>query len=462
VAYGCWCNGKRIGGATIPPFTLLILTTILRDSGFEADFLDAQAEQISSSTMQSIIPHYDVIVISSSTMTFNEDADYLEKLKRDNKDIITIVFGSHPTFMPTNCLSHDGIDIIIKHEPEFILRDLIDLMTRKEDFSHLKGIGFKKKDQIVVNENYPLIENLDEIPFPDVDLLPKGIDYYNPIVKRTPYITTTTSKGCPGKCSFCTAPAFDGKRVRFQSADYVIDELNYFIRKGIKEVYFRDDTFFVNKKRDYVVCEYIIKNNLDITWLANTRIDMIDEYTIQLAKRAGCHTIKIGVESGNQEILNGIKKGYNLDQAHRVFEWARKAGMRTHAHVMIGNPGDTRETVAQTIDFVINLNPTTATFGICTPYPGTPLFQMVASRYPQIGDGSSSDLSKLHVEGLFNEYYTSLKKEELSRMVRMAYRNFYMRPVYWLHSIKWQLTSFDDIKRISIAATNIFDYIFRG
>jgi len=364
--------------------------------------------------------------------------------------------------MPSYCLSHDGIDIIIKHEPEFILKELIDLISSNKDYSHLKGIGFKRDNQIVINDNYPFIEDLDEIPFPDVDLLPKGIDYFNPIIKRTPYITTTTSKGCPGKCSFCTAPGFDGKIVRFQSSDYVIDEIKYFISKGIKEIYFRDDTFFVNKKRDCRIFEYIIKNNLDITWLANARINLMDEKTIQLAKRAGCHTIKIGVESGNQDILDEMNKGYSIDQAYRVFEWARKAGMKTHAHVMIGNPGDTRESVEETIKFVLKLNATTATFGICTPYPGTPLFETVKSKFPEIGDGSSSDLSKLHVEGLFNEYYTSLKKDELRKLVRHAYRKFYLRPSYWIRSIKWQLTGIDDIKRISIAATNIFDFIFRG
>jgi len=459
VVYGCWCNGKRIGGATVPPFTLIVLATILRQNGFEADFLDAQAEQIPVPEMTVRIGQYDIVVMSTSTMSFKEDADYLLNLKKANPKLVTVIFGSHPTFMPTYCLAHPGVDIIIKHEPEAVLKELISRMAQHKEYRDLQGIGYKDDNRPVINEDFPFISNLDEVPFPDVELLPKGIDYFNPIVRRTPYMTTTTSKGCPGKCIFCPAPYFDGKTLRFQSADYVIKEIEYFISKGIKEVYFRDDTFFVNKQRDRVICEHIIRNKLDVTWLANARVNLINEEMIQLAKQAGCHTIKFGIESGVQEILDGMKKGYKIEQAYQVFNWARKAGVNTHAHVMLGNPGDTRETIEKTIDFVLKLDPTTVTFGICTPYPGTPLFDMVKQKSPEIEDGSDTDLSKLHVEGLFNEYYTSLTKEELARFVKYAYRKFYLRPVYWVKSIRSHLRGVDDLKRLSIAGTNVFSFM---
>ncbi len=462
VVYGCWCNGKRIGGATVPPFTLVVLATILRREGFDTDFMDAQAEQVRPEQMNAVIGEYDLIVMSTSTMSFREDADYLLALKKANEKLQTAVFGSHPTFMPRYCLAHEGVDIILQHEPEFVLRDLVRRLAGKQPIDDLPGIGFKRNGEVRVNEPYPFIDDLDEIPFPDVDLLPKGIDYFNPIVQRTPYMTTTTSKGCPGRCIFCTAPFFDGKRIRFQSADYVVAEIEYFLGKGVREVYFRDDTFFVDKKRDREVCEQILQRGLDVTWLANARVNMIDAETMALARRAGCHTIKFGIESGSQEILDGMKKGYRIEQAHEVFRAAREAGVRTHAHVMLGNPGDTRETIEQTLAFVLDLKPTTATFGICTPYPGTPLFETVRKAFPEIGDGTSSDLSKLHVEGLFNEHYTSLTKGELGRLVKRAYRTFYLRPGYWFSAVRWQLRGLDDVKRLSIAATNVLDFAIRG
>ncbi|MBF0344365.1 MAG: radical SAM protein [Nitrospirae bacterium] len=462
VVYGCWCKGKRIGGATVPPYTLMVLTKLLKLHGHDADFIDAQAQQIGPDKMCTLIRGYSMVVMSTSTMSFTEDANYLSLLKLANPGLLSVVFGSHTTFMPHSCLTHKGIDIIVMHEPEYIVVDLANAVSKQVDYGYIGGIGYVKNGQIIINQQYPPIDDLDSLPYPDVDLLYPGIDYFNPIVKRTPYMTTSTSRGCPGRCIFCTAPYFDGEVMRFQSRDYVVGELNYFIKKGIKEVYFRDDTFFVNKKRDIDICETIIREKMDITWLANARVSLMDEDTMAIARRAGCHTIKFGIESGVQSILDGMRKGYRIEQAYKVFGWAKKLKMKTHAHVMIGNPGDTSQTVEETIRYILRLQPTTATFGICTPYPGTPLFEMVRAKYPAIGDGSASDLSRLHVEGLFNEHYTSLKKEELGHIVRQAYKRFYLRPSYWLNSIGWQMTGIDDIKRLSIASTNIIDFIFTG
>lgn len=462
VLYGCWCKGKRIGGGTVPPFALLEIATILKQDGNEVAFLDAQAEQIPFEKVASQAKDFDAIVISTSTMTFREDADYLLGLKEENPKLTTVIFGSHSTFMPRYCLAHPGIDIIVRHEPEFIIRDLFGEMRKSDgNWKAVRGIGFSQNGEVILNPPYPFI-NLNDLPFPDVTLLPKDIHYFNPLVRRMPYITTTTSKGCPGRCTFCTAPYFDGKKIRFQSADYILREIEYFIENGYREVYFRDDTFFVNKKRDKELCQKIIEKKLDITWLANARINLIDKETMELAKGAGCHTVKFGVESGVQEILDRMHKGYQIEQAYRVFKWAREVGINTHAHVMLGTPGETLKTLERTIRFVKELNPTTATFGICTPYPGTPLFEEVAKKAPEIEDGSATDLSKLHTEGLFNEYFTDLNREQLKRAVRRAYRKFYLRPSYWVKIAFKQLCSLDDIKRLSIAATNVLDFIFRG
>ena len=462
VLYGCWCKGKRIGGGTVPPFALLEIATILRNDGNGVTFLDAQAEQRPFEDIAGMINDFDVLVISTSTMSFREDADTLLEFKEINPGLRTVVFGSHPTFMPQYSLAHEGVDTIVRHEPEFIIRDLIGCLRRgDDDWKSVEGIGYKQNGRAILNPRYPFISDLDELPFPDVTMLPKNTDYFNPIVKRMPYITTTTSKGCPGRCTFCTAPYFDGMKVRFQSADYVVQEIEYFLEHGFKEVYFRDDTFFVKKKRDVQICEEIIKRSLDVTWLANARVNMMDKEMMEIAKASGCHTIKFGIESGVQEILHRMRKGYRIEQAYKVFEWVHEVGINAHAHVMIGNPGDTVETVNRTIQFVKELDPTTATFGICTPYPGTPLFDEVAQIFPEIADGTSSDLSKLHLEALFNEHYTDMTKKEVEQSVRRAYKAFYLRPSYLLKTSR-QVKSVDDIRRISIAATNVLDFSIRG
>ncbi len=462
VLYGCWCKGKRIGGATVPPFALLEIATILQDDGHEITFLDAQAEQLPFELVEREAIENEAAIISTSTMSFREDADTLLSLKAANPRLTTVMFGSHPTFMPNYSLAHEGADIIIRHEPEFIIRDLFRSLREGGDaWKTVNGIGYRNGEAHILNPEYPYI-NLDELPFPDVTMLPKHIDYYNPLVRRMPYITTTTSKGCPAKCTFCTAPYFDGMKVRFQSAEYVVDEIEYFLDHRYREVYFRDDTFFVWKKRDIKICEEIIKRGLDVTWIANARVSMIDKEMMQLAKDAGCHTIKFGIESGVQSILDRIQKGYTVDQAYQVFDWIHEVGIHAHAHVMLGNPGDNAETVERTIAFVKELNPATATFGLCTPYPGTPLFDEVSEIFPEIKDGSASDLGRLHTEGLFNEHYTDLKKEELEAYVQKAYREFYLRPGYMMQTAVNQVRGIDDIKRLSIAASNVVDFALRG
>ena len=309
VLYGCWCSGKRIGGGTVPPFALLQVATVLQQDGHDIDFMDAQAEQISMNLLTPKAPEYQMLIISTSTMTFEEDAQILSAFKRENPRLITVVFGSHPTFLPQATLSREGVDIAVRHEPEYIIRDLARLIRDGKEWRYASGIAFREGSRVVLNPSYPFIEDLNELPFPDVSLLPKHIDYFNPIVRRMPYITTSTSRGCPGRCTFCTAPAFDGNRLRFQSADYVIREIEYFVAQGFREVYFRDDTFFVHKKRDRAICETLIEKKLNVSWLGNARIGMIDFETMKLAKKAGCHTINFGIESGDQTVLDRVQKG---------------------------------------------------------------------------------------------------------------------------------------------------------
>ncbi len=463
VLYGCWCAGKRIGGASVPPFALLQLATILRDDGNLVTFLDAQAEQKTIDQVLPLIREMDMVVCSTSTMSFLEDAAYLRRLKDHNQDLRTLIFGSHPTFMPQYALSHIGIDIIVRHEPEYIVRDVCRAMRCGGDWRQVRGIGFRDQDgRPRLTPAYPFIDNLDELPFPDVRLLPAGIDYFNPIVRRLPYMTVSTSRGCPGQCTFCTAPYFDGRKIRFQSLEYMQRLTRYLVGEGYREIYFRDDTFFVDKRRDHAYCQWLIDEKVDVTWIGNARVNMIDVETMALARQAGCHTIKFGIESGSQEILDRLRKGYRIERAVEVFAAANRIGVNTHAHVMLGNPGDTLKSIRDTVDFVIRLNPTTATFGICTPYPGTPLFDEVAEAHPEIRDGSASDLSKLHTEGLYNELYCRVSKEDLARLGPWAYRRFYLRCGYLLRFAFRQVRGLDDFKRVMLAGTRVLDFIFRG
>ncbi|OGM01749.1 B12-binding domain-containing radical SAM protein [Candidatus Woesearchaeota archaeon RBG_13_36_6] len=451
--YGCWCKGKRIGGAKAPPLSLLYVATVLKEDGFDIGFADAMAEQKESFN----IKDYDFVIISTSTMSFNEDAQYLGELKKENPRLKTIVFGSHPTFMPEYCLSKKSVDFIVRKEPEFIIRDLLRSIKKKRDLTKVKGIGYREGKRVRINEFYPFIKNLDELPIPDRSLLPKDVDYFNPIIKRMPYTTAMTSRGCPGVCTFCNVPDFYGGSFRSRSAESVIEEIKQIVGMGYREIWFRDETFTVYKKRNNAIYDYIIKNNIDVTWICNARVGTVNKEEMKIMKKAGCHMIKFGVESGVQRILDNVKKNIDVRETKKVFKNANEVGVDTHAHVMLGMPGETRETIKATINFIKEINPTTATFGICTPYAGTPLFKDVSKKDSSIKDGSSIDLKKLHTTGYFNKYFTELTPEELERYVRLAYRKFYFRPSYVL---KWltKLDSMDQFKRVLLAGTNVFSF----
>ncbi|NQT22051.1 MAG: radical SAM protein [Candidatus Omnitrophica bacterium] len=251
------------------------------------------------------------------------------------------------------------------------------------------------------------------------------------------------------------------KRVRSRSAENVIEELVEIKKLGYREVFFRDETFTVFKDRNIRISKEMIQRKLGLTWICNSKMDTIDKEMIHLMKEAGCHMIKFGVESCNQNILDNLQKGTTVDQIRRVFKWTQEIGIDTHAHMMIGNPGDTMDTIRETVRVLLELNPTTASFAVSTPYPGTELFERVRKQRPEIGDGTRADLSSLHVEGLLTETYCQIPKNQLGKLQRYAYRRFYLRPSYTLRWLK-RIKNLDELKRVIFAATNLFDFSIRG
>jgi len=473
--WGCWCKGKRIAGTSVPPINQVLTATLLQKEGHNAKFLDALGLQMTIEDVGRDINDYQAVIVQTSTMTFKEDAQVLLDLKSKNKKLVTIIYGSHPTFMPEFSLI-DGIDFAVMFEHEYIIRDLLKAIEGKKNppplpvgqafrpagnWENIKGIAYKSNGEIIVNPEYPFIENLDELPFADRTLLPTKIEYFNPIVKRLPYTTMFTSRGCPAKCTFCTAPFFMGRKIRFRSAENVIKELEYVTSLGYKEVFFRDETFTVFKERNLKICEEIIKRKIDLSWICNARIGTIDKETMITMKKSGCHMIRFGVESGVQEILDNVKKGIDAEKTKETFAIAKEVRMDTHAHLMIGLPGDTLDTVNRTIEFVKEIEPTTATFGICTPYPGTALFDVVKEKFPHIKDGSEADLKKLHTTGFFNQAFTEIDAQKLEKLVKLAYRKFYFRPKYLINTLK-SIKSFDELKRKIIAGTSVLDFAVRG
>jgi anaerobic magnesium-protoporphyrin IX monomethyl ester cyclase len=459
LVYGCWCKGKRIAGIEFPPLSLILVATVLKKDGFDVTLLDAAGERLTIDSLKEQVKSYDYIVMLTSTMTLNEDAQLLNQLKKLYPNLKTIVFGGHVTAEPKSTLERAGIDIVVRREGEYIIRDFIRAIRDNKNWQEVKGISFIQDGEYRQNEDYPLIENLDELPFSDRSLLPADIHYYNPIVKRMPYTTMFTTRGCPGLCTFCSSPTFYGRKIRARSARSVLAEIREVVKQGYKEIFFRDEIFTAFRDRVMEICDTIIKEKIDITWICSARINSLDKDMLLKMKEAGCHMIRLGVETGVQELLNNIKKGIKVEQTEQVLKWAHEIGMDTHAHMMIGIPGETKDTIKQTIKFILKIDPTIVTFGILTPYPGTALFLDLRAHHSEFGDGTCMDISNLHTHTFYNEYFTKLTSDELQKYIRTVYRKFYLRPSYVL---KWliRIKSLDELKRVSLAATNVFEFIF--
>lgn len=445
----------------MPPLNHLYVSTILKEDGASVEFIDAQVEYERYERMdRENFAGLDFLIIMSSTNSYIKDLEAARHVKGKSPTVKVILFGSHPTFKQEECLSEDAIDYIVTREPEFTIRKLVRRLTAGESVDDVAGCGYKRNGKIAINPNNRFFD-INELPIPDWTMLPRGVDYFNPVVKRMPYATMQTSRGCPAKCIFCTAPTFYGSDIRVKTAENVIKEIKYLVGLGYKEIFFRDETFTAYKKRNQEICQAIIDEGLDISWIANGRVDMIDKETMTLMKKAGCHMIKFGVETGDEQMLVNLKKGTTVEQCRKAFRDAHDIGIDLHAHITFGGPGETEETILKTIRFAKEIDPTTVSFGILTPYPGTKFFDMVAEKHQELADGSMCDMEQLHTTAFYNEAVCELTDERLQKLLVKAYRSFYLRPSYiykWLRRID----SFDELIRLTVAGSNIFQFSVTG
>jgi len=460
--YGCWCNGRRIGGMQMPPLTELMVATNVRQEGVESIFLDAQIEpERYLALREQKFEDISVVAMMSSTQSFRADVAILEEIRMLNPNVITILYGSHPTFMPEFCLQEEVVDYVVIGEPEECVRELVGAVARNENTEEVLGIGYSKNGSGPrLTEKRPFAK-MDDLAIPDRTLLPKNADYFNPVVKRVPYTSMLTSRGCPARCNYCTAPVFYGNKTRVRSPESVLEEMRQIKHLGYREIFFRDETFSAYKGRNYKIFEGMKKEGLDFTWIANGRVDWIDEESMRAMKDAGCHMLKFGVETGSAEMLERYNKGTTLEQAEETFAKAKEVGLDTHAHIIMGGPSETLETIAMTRAFVKKLQPSTVTFGILTPYPGTEIFDIVAEKYPEIRDGSDSTMENLHTEGFYSDALCDLTSEQLSAEIVKSYRNFYLQPSYMAKRLAG-VRSFEELTLKAIGGYSVLQFALTG
>ncbi|KKP36329.1 MAG: radical SAM protein, partial [Candidatus Peregrinibacteria bacterium GW2011_GWF2_33_10] len=328
-------------------------------------------------------------------------------------------------------------------ESEYTTLELVRHILGGKDIHDIKGIIYMTKGRVIKNPPRELIQDLGELPMPAYHLLPP-MDLYHPQIhtyRHKPVIPMVTSRGCPHRCIFCDQGVF-GKRFRYISGKKVVDQIEELQKRyGVREIAFQDDIFTLNKQRIYEMCDEIEKRKLKIAWSCISRADCLDRDLLKRMKKAGCWMIAMGIESGNQEILDFIKKDVKLEKIREVTDWAYEEGIKVRGFFQIGHPKETKQTIEDTINFAKSLKIYTAEFTISTPFKGTELYE-IAKDYGTFDTSNKSKFSKMFP--VFTP--TGLTQEFLLKKQKELHRRYYLRPKKILE-FALLIRNFGDIKR---------------
>ena len=439
------------------PIYLAYLVAIVRESGYEVGFLDAILEELSiedfAERVKEIGP--DIVVLECSTPSINFDLQSAAAVKKVSPSTQTVLIGSHPTVYHKEIMAENpSVDGICRGEFDYTVRDLVRARAEGRDWSDVLGLTWRRDGEVKVNPARPVIENLDEIPFPARDLVDSP-NYRQGTFRGKHPTTVITSRGCPFHCIYCLWPnTLYGHNFRSRTAKNVVDELEECVNKyGIDEVYFDDDSMALDKERMLEICRLIVDRGIKFEWISQCRVDSMDEEVLRAMKKAGCRYIRFGVESGSPRMLKLMKKGITTEKAMEAFRLARKVGIRTQAFFLFGLPGETEETVRETIEFAKKIKPGSAQFAVAIPHPGTELFDTTTEkgwiRYESWEDFSSC-------LGMIETPEFPLDAAEKARV--RAYKKFYFRPAYIIQTAL-SINSWADLKSIISSAGSIFSRI---
>jgi len=440
------------------PIYLSYVVSVLEKAGFEVDFVDGILDELSIQGFAKIVKDKQakMVILETSTPSIEYDLLTAKILKEEIKDIFVVLVGSHVSFFHKEIMrENEFLDCVCRGEFDFTIRDLAITLSKKGDLKKVKGITFRDKDGVHINEERPLIQNLDEIPFPARDIAKDKFYRQGTFIGRLS-TTMVSSRGCPYHCIFCLWPnTLYGHKCRMRSAENIVAEIEEAVKKyGIDEIYFDDDSFALDKKRVLKICELIKKRNLKVRWIAQCRVSSIqDEEIANKMKEAGCHYIRFGVESGSQEILRIIKKGITLKQVEEAFRICRKVGIKTQAFFLFGIPGETWQTINKSIKFAKKIKPDSAQFAIAIPHPGTELYEICKKngwlKYRKWEDFSACN--SLIETG-------KLSRKDLEKARIKAYRRFYFRPAYIL-STALKIKNLNDLESVVGSAKSIISRV---
>ena len=434
---------KNVGnvGGHMPPLGLCYMAAVLERECHNVKIMDCPPNNyIIDNIMQEVdIFKPDLVGIACITHLVGVVEEITKLIQKKHPEIVTLIGGPHINESAEDALKQTNANIAMKGETEITIVEIVKNLD-----------SYRNKHQIVSGEK---VNDLNSLPMPARHLL--SMEKYTALpntYKRYPEVGhMITSRGCPFTCTFC-ADANSGYRQR--SVDKVIEEIKLLQKEyGVKEIAFWDDIFPLNKKWVMEFCKRIIDGGIKINWSCYSRVDLLDEELIKAMKSAGCWNMFLGLESGDQEVINNIKKRTTLDQIREKIKLLKKAGIEVRGSFVLGLPGETPEKARKTIEFAIELEPDYAQFTLATPFPGTELY----NTYKKWGK-----LEKKHDK--YNEWspvfvpFGYKDAEELTKIHKEAFRRFYFRPRYIIGRLR-KLNSFGEIKRLFVGLRMVLGFV---
>lgn len=404
-----------------PPMDLLYMAGSLEPENVECKIVDFPAHDLNWQDMRQMLQEFqpDALILSITTPTLPDDMKAAALAKELNPEIITITKGAH--FIHLDCESlnlYPQLDIIMRGEYEETVRELATGRTWVE----VRGITHRMNGEPVRNTDRPYIQDIDTIPFPARHLI-DNTPYFRPDTGVL-QATIVTSRGCPFPCVYCLAQPVSGKKARNRTPENVIAELKECVEQhGITDFLFRSDLFTANKQWVIKLCKAIQQENLNIQWSCNSRVDTINEEMLHEMKAAGCWLISFGVESGDPDMLEKMKKMVDFDKIEPAINLCRKVGVKSSVYFLIGLPWENRETFERTKEFAKKLDPDFIEFFYSYPFHGTEFYR-IAVEEGLLKEGEFPKESYNH-PAIPTKY---LSIEELRPLRKEALKAFYLRP----------------------------------
>ncbi len=426
-----------------PPIILAYVAAILERHGHKVQLLDARALGLSKEQAFKQINdfHPDILGFRAESYHFHDALEWVGYLK-EKLSIPVLAGGINLSLYPLETFSHREIDYGIIGDALEPLPKLIKALEYDGSVTDIAGIIYRKSGEVVINKPQDKFADFDSFPFPARHLL-SNESYYSFISQLKNFTIIVTTRGCPFSCSFCAIHPNTHYCVR--SAKNVVEEVELCYRNfGVREIDFFDATFFLPRQRTFEIFDEMKKRHLNIEWSCRTRVDIVDENMLRQAASVGCRQINYGIESINAKVLKSIKKNITQEQIKQAIKWSKKYGIRTMGFFMVGNPGDTKESVRSTIEFSKDIGLDFIQVCRAIAKPGTEFDELMIRE-------SKRDYWREHVlgekiEGRLPTPWSNLSEAEKEMLTKEFYAKFYFRlKIIWSKII--QLRSFEEFKR---------------